>query len=77
MCIERNNLQEELIQYRKNVDLIHVYFYEAMDSMNANQEVSNPNDFDTVSVSLGRLAAASESMPSIIETRWLPVPRAC
>ena len=31
--MERNNLQVELIRYRKNVDFIHVYFCEATDSM--------------------------------------------
>ena len=34
VCIERNNLQLELIRYRKKiVDFIHVYFVEATDSM--------------------------------------------
>ena len=49
--IERNNLQVELIRFRKkNVDFIHVYFCEAKDSMhyrppNAYQEDSNTNHF--------------------------------
>ena len=48
--IERNTLQLELIQYRKNVDFIHVYFCKAMDSMqyrppDAYQNVSNTNQF--------------------------------
>ena len=41
-----NNLQVELIRCRKNVDLIHVYFCEATNSMQyrrtkTNQYVSN------------------------------------
>ena len=41
---------------------IHVYFCEAMDSMQyrptkANQEVTNPNHYGSVSDSLGRLAS--------------------
>ena len=31
--IERNNMQVELIRYRKNVDFIHVYFCEITDLM--------------------------------------------
>ena len=65
--IEWNNLQVELIRDRENVYFIHVYFCKAMDLMqyrppNANQEVSNRNNFSPVSDSLGRLAAASECM---------------
>ena len=53
------------LNYHDVVDFIHVYFCEAMDSMqfrppNANQEVSKTNHFGVVSDSLGRLAAASE-----------------
>ena len=49
--IERNSLQIELIRYHKNVDFIHVYFFEATDSMqhsplNAYKDVSNTNQFD-------------------------------
>ena len=45
--IERNNIQVELIQYRKHLDFIHVYFCKARDSMqyrppNANKGVSKP-----------------------------------
>ena len=69
--IERNNLQLELIRYGKNVDFIHVYFCEAIDSMqyrppNAYREVSNTNHFGSISYSLGRLSAASECMTSLL-----------
>ena len=69
MYIERNNWQLELKRCRKNVDFIHVYLCEAMDSMqyrppNAIQEVSIVNHFGSVSDSLGPLAAASECMAS-------------
>ena len=62
-------MQVELIQYRKNIDFIHVYFCESMDSMqyrppNTNQEVSY--HFNSVCDSLGRLAAVSECMASTI-----------
>ena len=68
--IERNNLQVELIRYRKNVDFIHVYFCEVMDSMqyrppNVNHEFSNTKHFGSVSDSLDRFSAASECMASV------------
>ena len=68
--IERNNLQVELIRYHKNVDLIHVYFCEATDSMqyrppNVNREFSKTNHFGSVSDSLGRFSAASEYMAGV------------
>ena len=67
--IERNNLQLELIRYCKHFDFIHVYFCEAMDSMqyrppNAYREVSNINHFWPVYDSLGRLVATSECIAS-------------
>ena len=53
--IERNNLQLELIQYRKNADFIHVYFVKrriqcniARGIMGRYQEVSNTNQLDHV-----------------------------
>ena len=74
--IERNNSQLELIQYRDNVDFIHVYFCEATDSMqyrppNAYQEVSNTNHFGPVSDSLGRLVAVSECMASVTKAKLM------
>ena len=30
---ERNNMQVELIRFRKNIDFIHIYFCEARNSM--------------------------------------------
>ena len=42
--IERNNLQLELIRYRKNVDCIHVCFCEVMDSM----QFCQPNAYHSV-----------------------------
>ena len=71
VCIERNILQVELIQYRKqNAAFILVYVCEATDSIqyhppNANQEVSNTNHFSSGSDSPGRLAAVSQCMASI------------
>ena len=67
--IERNNLKLELIRYRNFFDFIHVYFYEATDSMqchtpNGYQVVSNTNHFGSVSDSLGRLSAMSLCMAS-------------
>ena len=52
--ITGNKLQLELILYHKNVDIIHVFFREATDSLqyhppNAYREVSNTNHFGTVS----------------------------
>ena len=69
--IERNNLKIEFIYDTvKSVDFIHIYFCEATDSMqyclpNTNQEVSNTNDFGSVSDSLGRLVAASPCTASV------------
>ena len=48
--IERNNLQLELIWYRKHFDFIHVY--EATDSI----QYRSPNAYVSISECLGRLA---------------------
>ena len=53
MYIERNNLDLELIRYRKNVDYIHVYFCEMSVQCNSahrfgteDQDISNSNQCD-------------------------------
>ena len=68
MYIEKNNLQLDVV---KNVDFIHVYFCKAKDTMqyippNTYQEVLNTNHSGSISDSLGRLAAESQCMASLI-----------
>ena len=75
--IERNNLQLELIWYRKKIfDFIHIYICEATDSMqyrppNAYQEVSNTNHFGSISDSPGRFVAASQCIATKYYTKTI------
>ena len=71
MHIEKTTCDQNEYDTVKGVDFIHVYFCEAANSMqyrqpNSYQEVSNPNNFDSVS----ELAKCSQHIEQTIGCDW-------